>query len=334
MRTQTAVSTEPTPKTTGQSLRPFPAVSVVIPLFNEEDVVETTVRTVFGVLSGLSIPDQHEVLCVNDGSRDSTLPKLLTLRHEFPRLVVIGLSRNFGHQAAVTAGMDHARGDAVFVIDGDLQDDPTVLGKFIEEYRDGADVVYAQRTGRKESLPMRAAYALHYRLLSTMSSVDIPIDAGDFALVSRDVADVMSSLPERQRYLRGLRAWVGFKQVGVAVERGDRAGGASKYSLADLVGLALDGILAFSVVPLRIATALGLFGLLGGLVFGVYALVARIATGAAPQGFTALALLQIGFGGTVLLMLGVLGEYVGRIYEEVKARPIYVIERTFGVNDG
>ena len=231
-------------------------------------------------------------------------------------------------------GMDHARGDAVFVIDGDLQDDPTVLSKFIEEYRGGADVVYAQRIHRKESFLMRAAYALHYRLLSTMSSVDIPIDAGDFALVSRDVADVMSSLPERQRYLRGLRAWVGFKQVGIPVERRDRAGGASKYSLADLVGLALDGILAFSVVPLRIATALGLFGLLGGLVFGAYALFVRIATGAAPQGFTALALLQIGFGGTVLLMLGVLGEYVGRIYEEVKARPIYVIERTFGVNDG
>ena len=144
----------------------------------------------------------------------------------------------------------------------------------------------------------------------------------------------MSSLPERQRYLRGLRAWVGFKQVGIPVERSDRAGGASKYSLGDLVGLALDGILAFSVVPLRIATALGLFGLLGGLVFGAYALVVRIGTGAAPQGFTALALLQIGFGGTVLLMLGVLGEYVGRIYEEVKARPIYVIEQTFGVNDG
>jgi polyisoprenyl-phosphate glycosyltransferase len=328
------MSTEPTTTTAEQSLRPYPAVSVVIPLFNEEDVVETTVRTVFNVLSGLSVPDQHEVLCVNDGSRDATLRKLLILREEFPRLGVIGLSRNFGHQAAVTAGMDYARGDAVFVIDGDLQDDPTVLSKFIEEYRGGADVVYAQRIQRKESFLMRAAYALHYRLLSTMSSVDIPIDAGDFALVSREVADVMSSLPERQRYLRGLRAWVGFKQVGIPVERSDRAGGASKYSLGDLVGLALDGILAFSVVPLRIATALGLFGLLGGLVFGAYALVVRIGTGAAPQGFTALALLQIGFGGTVLLMLGVLGEYVGRIYEEVKARPIYVVERTFGVKDG
>jgi dolichol-phosphate mannosyltransferase len=230
--------------------------------------------------------------------------------------------------------MDHALGAAVFVIDGDLQDDPKVLRKFIDEYRRGADVVYAQRVGRKESFLMRAAYALHYRLLSSLSSVDIPIDAGDFALVSRDVADVMSSLRERQRYLRGLRAWVGFKQVGIPVERANRAGGASKYSLADLIGLALDGILAFSVVPLRIATALGLVGLLGGLVFGVYAVITRVATGATPQGFTALALLQIGFGGTVLLMLGVLGEYVGRIYEEVKARPIYVIDKTFGMNDG
>lgn len=310
----------------GGGVRPYPAVSVVIPMFNEEDVAEATIEAVFGVLGSLEDPERHEVVVVNDGSRDSTAEKLKELRRNHARLAVVSLSRNFGHQAAVTAGMDFANGEVVFIIDGDLQDDPSVLPRFIDEYREGADVVYARRIERKESWVMRTAYSLHYRLLSRVSNVDIPTDAGDFALISRRVCDAIRALPERQRYLRGLRAWVGFTQVGVPVARGSRAAGASKYSWSDLLGLAADGILAFSVVPLRIATILGLFVLVGGLLFGVYSIIVRFATGVQPQGFTALALLEIGFGGTLLVMLGVLGEYVGRIYEEVKARPVYIVE--------
>ena len=255
-------------------LRPYPSVSVIIPMFNEELVVKTTIGVVFEVVVSLPNPDVHEVVCVNDGSADGTLSLLRLLAKQYPKLRVVNLSRNFGHQAALTAGMDYAGGDVLFVIDGDLQDDPWVLTRFIDEYRAGADVVYAQRIDRKESWLMRAAYSLHYRLLASMSSIEMPVDAGDFALLSREVADAMRGLPERNRYLRGLRAWVGYKQVGVPVERRDRAGGRSKYSLRDLIGLALDGILAFSIVPLRIATALGALGLLGGLLYAVFALVA------------------------------------------------------------
>lgn len=314
--------------------RDNPSVTVVIPLFNEEAVVDTTIKAVFDVLASLPEPYRHDVVCVDDGSGDLTLTRLRNLTQEFPRMKVVSLSRNFGHQAAVSAGLDHSTGEVVLIIDGDLQDDPSVLERFIGEYRNGADVVYAQRVDRKESRVMRAAYALHYRLLSSMSSVDIPVDAGDFALLSRRVVDTMRAMPERQRYLRGMRAWVGYRQVGIPVERAGRAGGESKYSFSDLLGLALDGILAFSIVPLRVATALGFIGLLGGLLYGGYALVARLATGSVPPGFTALALLTIGFGGAVLLMLGVLGEYIGRIYEEVKGRPIYLVGETFGSTDG
>jgi polyisoprenyl-phosphate glycosyltransferase len=317
-----------------QSLRPFPHVSVVIPLFNEEEVVERTMRTVMSILDGLTELPGFEVIAVDDGSRDATLRKLRALSDEFPALTVISLSRNFGHQAALSAGIDHAPGDAIFIIDGDLQDDPSSLAAFVDEYRRGADVVYARRVDRKESMLLRAAFSIHYRLLSALSRVEIPLDAGDFALISSQVADVLRGMPERQRYLRGLRAWAGFKQVGISVERLERAAGESKYTVSKLVSLALDGLVSFSIVPLRLASILGLVALAGGGIYGLYSLVVRLTTGDAPVGFTALALLLVGFGGVILLMLGVLGEYIGRIYEEVKARPVYVVKEMHRKSDG
>lgn len=309
---------------TVEARRPSPSLTVVVPLFNEEPGVERLVKTVSDVLETLPRSREHEILCVDDGSSDGTLDELLRLRGEYPRLRIISLSRNFGHQAALSAALDGVRTDVAFIIDGDLQDDPTLLPHFLEEYLAGADVVYAIRRQRPDSLWLRAAYALHYRLLRLMSDTSIPLDAGDFSLLSRRALDELTALPERQRYLRGLRAWVGLEQVGIPVERGERYAGTSKYSIGDLVRLSLSGLLAFSIVPLRVATVLGALTVLGGLGYGVFVLIARL-TGGPPQGFATLALLQIVFAGMILLVLGVIGEYIGRIYEEVKRRPVYVV---------
>ena len=312
--------------------RAFPSVTVAVPLFNEEPGVEQLLERVSEVLDDLPAGGPHEILCVDDGSDDGTLDLLLRMRPTYPQLRVLSLSRNFGHQAALSAAMDAARGDAVFIIDGDLQDDPSLLPVFIDEYLNGADIVYAVRKQRPESMWLRAAYAIHYRLLKMMSETEIPLDAGDFSLLSRKAVDYMRALPERQRYLRGLRAWVGLSQVGVPVERGERFAGSSKYSVRDLVRLSLNGLLAFSIVPLRVATFVGATTVVGGVGYGIFVLISRI-TGRPPQGFATLALLQIVFAGMILLVLGVIGEYVGRVYEEVKRRPVYLVAEDWDHED-
>src|SRR5690606_26239943 len=230
--------------------RPHPRVTIVAPVYNEEQVIDQLLDELESVIGRLPSDLEHEVVIVDDGSTDGTAERLKQALRGRSYLRLIRLSRNFGHQAAVSAGIDHASGDVVFIIDGDLQDDPHVLNEFIEKYRDGADVVYAKRVQRKEGWWLRLAYAIHYRLLASMSSIDLPVDAGDFGLISRQVLEVLKTMPERQRYIRGLRAWAGFKQVGIEVERRPRAAGHSKYSFTKLLRLASDGILAFSVVPL------------------------------------------------------------------------------------
>jgi glycosyltransferase involved in cell wall biosynthesis len=304
--------------------RPPPSVTVAVPLYNEEPGIERLIKTVSDVLTSLPRSGDHEIICVDDGSSDGTLGELLRLRAEYPRLRVVSLSRNFGHQAALSAALDAVRTEVAFIIDGDLQDDPALLPRFLDEYRRGADVVYAIRRQRSDSLWLRAAYSLHYRLLSLISDTSIPVDAGDFSLLSRRAIEELNALPERQRYLRGLRAWVGLEQVGIPVERGERFAGTSKYSIGDLVRLSLSGLLAFSIVPLRVATVLGGLTVVAGVGYGIFVLIDRL-TGGPPQGFATLALLQIIFAGMILLVLGVIGEYIGRIYEEVKRRPVYVV---------
>ena len=291
----------------------------------EEENVKELLRRVTEVLESLPAP-AYEIVCVNDGSSDRTLSLLVEARADYPHLRVVSLSRNFGHQAALSAAFEHTSGDVVLAIDGDLQDDPSVLPAFIDEYLSGADVVFARRRNRPDSVMKRMAYAAHYRLMDTISETPVQIDSGDFALLSRRAIDLIVALPERQRYLRGLRSWIGLKQVGVDVDRQERFAGESKYSMRALASLAFEGIFAFSRLPLRLATVVGAFTVLGGILYGIYVLIARIA-GAPPQGFSTLALLQIGLSGTVLLVLGVMGEYVGRIYEEVKRRPIYLVDR-------
>lgn len=312
--------------------RPDPSVTVAIPLYNEADSVDELMERITAVLDDTP-GEGHEVVCVDDGSTDETLSKLLGWQPKLPRLRIVALSRNFGHQAAVSAALDYANGEVVLVMDGDLQDDPAALPQFLDAYRDGADVVYARRVNRPDGLLRRAGYSIHYRLLASISDSPVQVDSGDFALLSRRAVDLICGLPETQRYVRGLRAWVGLTQVGIDVDRQVRFAGESKYSLRNLAALAFDGVFAFSRVPLRLVSMLGAVTVLGAVVFAVWVLIDRL-SGGSPQGFASLALLQIAFFGVLFLVLGVIGEYVGRIYEEVKRRPVYVVEQVWEQSEG
>jgi dolichol-phosphate mannosyltransferase len=299
-------------------------LSVAIPVYNEEDGLAELLRRVGAVLD--TVPGgPHEMVLVDDGSRDRTLEMLEAAAARDPRLVVVALSRNFGHQAALTAAIDHVTGDATVLMDGDLQDAPEAIPLFLERFREGYDVVYARRVRRKEGPLLRLAYYVFYRFAARMADTPLPVDAGDFGLLSRRVVDQLRAAPERHRYLRGLRSWVGFRQTGVEVERDERFAGRSKYSARKLLRLAFDGIFAFSTLPLRAAAMLGAATVLLTSAFALYSLYAKIFLDRSPQGFTALILVVSFVSGVHLVFLGVIGEYVGRVYEEVKRRPPYVV---------
>ena len=308
--------------------QPF-RLSVAVPLYNEESVLPEFLRRTRAVLQSLG-GGPHELVLVDDGSADRTLALLEVEAASNPGTVVVALSRNFGHQAALTAALDHCSGDAVVVMDADLQDIPEAIPLFVKQFPQGYDVVYAQRASRKESWWLKLAYFLFYRLLAMLSELKLPLDAGDFALISGRVVEQLRRLPEHHRYLRGLRSWVGFKQIGIPVDRQERHSGRSKYSLVKLIQLASDGIFAFSIVPLRAATLLGVLATALAVVFATYSVYAKLFLKRSPQGFTALVLLITFLSGILLFFLGIIGEYVGRLYEEVKARPIYVIGKTVG----
>jgi dolichol-phosphate mannosyltransferase len=300
-------------------------ITLAIPVFNEEAVLPELLERVGRVLDALP-GGPHEVVFVNDGSRDRSQAMLESAAAADARLVVVQFSRNFGHQAALSAALDHATGDVVLTMDADLQDTPEVLPALLARLDEGFDVVVVRRVARKESWWLRASYHTAYRLIAKMSDVPMPVDAGDFSLMSRRVVDVLKALPERDRYLRGLRSWVGFRQTTVEVPRAARAAGESKYSIAKLVSLALDGAISFSIVPLRISAAVGFTAFLGAVLFSVYAVYARVVLGQSPQGFTALFVAGTFLAGILLIAIWLIGEYVGRIYEEVKRRPIYVVD--------
>jgi dolichol-phosphate mannosyltransferase len=304
-------------------------VSIAIPLLNEEAILPELIRRVTAVLDGIS-GGPHEVVFVDDGSTDATRSLLAEARRADGRIRAVLLSRNFGHQPAISAALDYVRGDVVVVMDGDLQDAPEEIPRFLALYADGCDVVYARRADRKEGWLLRGCYFVFYRVFSRLSRVSIPVDAGDFALMSRRVVDAIRSAPERNRYLRGLRAWAGFRQEGVVVQRAARTAGESKYSYRALIRLALDGLFAFSIVPIRAAMFLGAVTILVVLVFVLYAIYARLVLDRSPQGFTAIILIMTFLSGVILFFLGVVGEYVGRVYEETKARPLYVVDRVLG----
>ena len=301
-------------------------LSVAIPVHNEESVLPELLQRLRSVLD--SLPDgPHEMLFVDDGSTDRTFEMLDQAARLDSRVVALSLSRNFGHQTAITAALDHVTGDATVVMDGDLQDVPEAIPQFVQKYREGYDVVYAQRLRRKEPLLLRICYFVFYRMMASLSDIRLPLDSGDFGLMSRQVVEQLKKMPEHHRYLRGMRSWVGFRQTGLPVERAGRHSGRSKYSLMRLLKLAFDGIFAFSIVPIRAAALFGVFVMFLSSLFVLYSLYAKIFLQKSPQGFTALIVAVTFLSGSVLFFLGVIGEYVGRIYEETKARPHYIIDR-------
>lgn len=307
-----------------------PLVSVVVPCFNEEAVIGETYRRLTAVLSSRT-DFRYELAFVDDGSRDATLSLLRDIQAGDPRVRVLSFSRNFGHQMAVSAGIAHATGDVVVLIDADLQDPPEVILEMLARWRDGVDVAYGVRAEREGETAMKLLTAkLFYRTINRMSDVAIPLDTGDFRLMDRRVVDALASMPERDRFIRGMVSWVGFRQEAVPYKRSARFAGSTKYPLTKMVRFATDGILSFSQVPLRLATwvgfsaaALSLFGI-------IYALVLRLLTTIWVTGWTLLFIALLFIGGIQLLCLGVIGEYLGRVYGESKRRPLYLIKERLG----
>jgi glycosyltransferase involved in cell wall biosynthesis len=303
-----------------------PLLSVVIPIYNEQATLLELYRRLTHVLSE-NLPElAYEIVFVNDGSTDGSIQILSELHADDPGVKVVNLSRNFGHQAALSAGLDYAKGDAVICMDGDVQDPPEIIPTLVARWRDGNDVVYAVRKLRKEGFIKRGCYAAFYRLLRRLSMVSIPLDAGDFALMDRRVVDCLKALPERSRFIRGLRTWIGFRQTGVEYEREKRFAGMSKYTWPKLVNLAVNGLLSFSALPLRMATGVGFVISFGSLLGIIVALYLKLFTDLAIPGWTATVIPILVLGGIQLLSIGILGEYIAQIFDEVKQRPLYVVD--------
>lgn len=311
--------------------RTEPTISVVLPVYNERQNLEVLVARLLAVLEKVSEGEAFEVLFVDDGSRDGSAEMLDAFHSRDRRLKVIHFSRNFGHQAALQAGLDLARGQAVVLMDADLQDPPEVLEQFVAQWRKGVEVVYAVRRRRKEGFGKRAAYALFYRLMRSITEIDMPLDAGDFCLLDRHVVRVLVSLPERNRFLRGLRSWAGFRQVGIEYDRDARFGGVSKYTLRKLIHLALSGFIGFSALPLRVAAALGFLSAGAGFSLLLWVVVTKLMGAASPRGWASTIAVILFVGGVQLLMLGIIGEYLSRVYDEVRQRPLYIVRNCVGL---
>jgi glycosyltransferase involved in cell wall biosynthesis len=309
---------------------PSQLVSIVIPCYNEEPVIRETFRRLqefSTALEGLDV----EFVFVDDGSTDRTREQLKAFAAGDSRVRIVGFARNFGHQVAVTAGIDLANGDAVVLMDADLQDPPEVVHEMIAKWREGFDVVYGTRTERVgESFFKVYSARAFYRLLNKLSDIPIQLDTGDFRLMSRTVADTLRAMPERDRFIRGMVSWVGFRQTGVPYKRAGRFAGDSKYPLRKMISFALDGILSFSIKPLQISVFLGIGAAAVALAGIVYALALRLFTSIWIEGWTALMISILFVGGIQLFSVGILGEYVGRIYNEIKRRPLYVVEEYIG----
>jgi polyisoprenyl-phosphate glycosyltransferase len=305
-------------------------LSVIVPCFNEEAVIAETHRRLTAALGALPV-DAFEVLFVNDGSRDNTAQLLREIQARDPNVRVINFSRNFGHQVAVTAGLEHASGDAVVLIDADLQDPPEVIREMLDRWRDGVDVAYGVRGDREgETAFKRWTAKAFYRAINRMSDTPIPLDTGDFRLMDRAVVDALLEMPERDRFIRGMVAWVGFRQEPVMYARAARFAGTTKYPLAKMVRFAADGILSFSMVPLRFATWIGFAAAAMAMLGIVYALVLRLLTDIWVPGWTLLFIALMFIGGVQLVFMGLIGEYLGRVYGEVKRRPLYLVSERLG----
>ncbi|MDU9690481.1 MULTISPECIES: glycosyltransferase family 2 protein [Priestia] len=302
--------------------------SIVVPVYNEEEVIHETYRRLTEVMR--STKEAYELLFVNDGSRDRTAEIIKEYSEQDPAVVLLDFARNFGHQIAITAGMDYARGEAVVVIDADLQDPPELILEMIEKWEQGFDVVYAKRTKRKgETYFKKQTAAMFYRFLRAMTDIDIPLDTGDFRLLDRKVCNQMNSIQEKNRFVRGLVSWVGFKQIAVEYERDERLAGESKYPLKKMLKLSMDGITSFSYKPLKLASYAGvtLSGI--GFIYLLVVLYLKLFTESTITGWSSLIVIQLFFSGIILIILGMIGEYIGRIYDETKNRPLYIVREKY-----
>ncbi|MCU0543283.1 MAG: glycosyltransferase family 2 protein [Oscillatoriaceae cyanobacterium Prado104] len=307
-----------------------PKYSLVIPIYNEEETLVELYRRISAVMARLD--GQAELILINDGSRDRSLEIMRELHEKDQRVCYLSLARNFGHQIAVTAGLNFSRGQVVVVMDGDLQDPPELVLDMVEQWRGGYQVVYAQRTQRrKEGWFKRLPAYMYYRILRHLADVDIPIDTGDFCLMDRCVVEVLNAMPERNRYIRGLRAWIGFKQTAVKFERDPRFAGDVKYTFRKSLRLAMNGLVSFSKVPLRLSIYLGLFAAFVSIAMACLVLYWRLFYPHSPLTGLTIVMIAIFFLGAVqLVSIGILGQYVGRIYEEVKGRPLYTLAEVAG----
>jgi len=303
--------------------------SVVIPIYNEAEVLPALYQRLTKVLEDLGEP--HEIIFVDDGSTDESPNLLSALRAQDTRVKVVSFSRNFGHQIAITAGLDYSSGDPVIVMDGDLQDPPEVIPRLIAEWQAGNEIVFAVREGRNgESLFKRVTASLFYRLLRRLTTTQVPVDAGDFRLMSRLAVEALKPIRERNRFVRGLVGWIGFRHASIKYVRDGRYAGATKYPLTKMIRFALNGIFSFSFLPLQVATYLGFGVSLISFVYLVYAVWLKLFTSRVVQGWASVIVAVLFMGGVQLVSLGVIGEYIGRIYEEVKQRPLYLIHALAG----
>jgi glycosyltransferase involved in cell wall biosynthesis len=299
-------------------------LSVVVPVYNEQEVLSAFCERLDATLR--TLPCDAEILFVNDGSVDGTAAILEALAKRDSRVRVLTFTRNFGHQAALCAGVDHCSGDAVVLIDADLQDPPELITDFYAKWREGYQVVYGRRRRLEEGVAKRSIYHLFYRLLRLLANIDIPLDSGDFSLIDRRVVESLRALPERTRFLRGLRSWIGLRQIGLEYVRHARHSGESKYSVAKLFKLAFDGIVSFSTAPLKLALVLGVVVSLGSFVLIALLVYLRLSRSFDLPGWTSLMVIVLFLGGIQLVTIGIVGEYIARIYEEVKARPLYLLD--------
>ncbi len=302
-----------------------PKISIIVPLFNESESFPLLVDRLNKLAENFA--EEIEIVLIDDGSRDNTAALMQQVALTNRRYQCVFLARNFGHQLAVTAGLTVASAtEAVLIIDGDLQDPPELLPVFYDHYKKGYDVIYAVRKKRKENKLKKLGYYIFYRILKSISYIDIPLDSGDFSMLGRNVVDVINKMPEESRYIRGMRAWVGFKQIGVEYERDERVAGESKYTLKMLFKLAYNGIFNFSEIPIKFITSMGLFAISVSLIYLSYTVTKKFVFGTVPEGFTALLFTIVLFSGVQMVSLGVIGEYVLRIFFQVKGRPLFIIK--------
>ncbi|ACC84175.1 glycosyltransferase family 2 protein [Nostoc punctiforme] len=308
----------------------LPKYSLIVPIYNEEEIIPELYRRLSAVMNRLD--GLVELILINDGSRDRSLQLLRELHQKDPRICYLSFARNFGHQIAVTAGLNFVRGQVIIILDADLQDPPELIPDMIEKWRQGYQVVYAQRTQRlKEGWFKRFTAYSFYRLLKKLADVDIPTDTGDFCLMDRQIVDILNSMPERTRYIRGLRSWVGFQQTAIRFERDPRFAGEVKYTFSKSLALAINGLVSFSIVPLRLSTYLGLIAAAAAIFMALLILYWRLFLPHSPlTGFTIILMAIFFLGSVQLVSVGILGEYIGRIYEEVKARPLYTLAEVGG----